>query len=70
MKVSPVAAYGLSCPVACRILVPQPGIKSVSPPLEVRFFIPGPPGKSLGISFGVHMSLGYICLGVEFLGQA
>ena len=31
---SVVASQGLSCPLACRILVPQPGIKSVSPALE------------------------------------
>ena len=68
MKAALVAALGVSCPVACRILVLQPGIESVFPALEVRFFIPGPPGKSLGISSGVHMSLGYMCLGVEFLG--
>ena len=26
--------------------------------------------NSAVMNFGVHMSLGYICLGVEFLGQA
>ena len=42
-----LTALGLSCPVACRSLVPEPGIKPVSPELEGRFFTPGPPGKSL-----------------------
>ena len=31
-----VVAHGLSCPVACGILVPQPGIEPASPALEVR----------------------------------
>ena len=39
--------HGLSCPVACGILVPQPGIKPVSPALEGGFLTTGPPGKSL-----------------------
>ena len=37
--------HGLSCPVACGILVPQPGIEPTSPTLEGRFLITGPPGK-------------------------
>ena len=36
----------LSCPMACAILVSQPGIKPSSPPLEGRFLSTGPPGKS------------------------
>ena len=44
---SVVVVCGLSRPVACGILVPWPGIKSVSPALEGGFFITGPPGKSL-----------------------
>ena len=43
---SVVAALGLSCPVACGILVPQPGIKSASPALEGAFLTSGPPRKS------------------------
>ena len=39
--------HGLSCPLACGILVPQPGIQPASPALEGRFLTPGPPGKSL-----------------------
>ena len=51
-----LAASGLSCfqaslvvacgLAACRILVPQPGIKLASLTLEGRFLTPGPPGKS------------------------
>ena len=43
---SVVEVYGLSCPVACGILFPQPGIKSTSPALEGGFLITGPSGKS------------------------
>ena len=43
---SVVAACGLSCPVACRILVPRPGIEPASPALEGGFSTTGPPGKS------------------------
>ena len=43
---SVVAARGISCPLACGILVPRPGIKPVSPSLEGRFFTTGPPGRS------------------------
>ena len=50
-----VAAHGLlsglvrwpSCPAACGILVPWPGIKPSSPALEGRFLTTGPPWKSL-----------------------
>ena len=45
-----LTALGLSCPVACRSLVPEPGIKPVSPELEGRFLTTGPPGKSLSLS--------------------
>ena len=43
---SVVAVHGLSCPAACGILVPRPGIKPPSPALEGRFLTTGPPGKS------------------------
>ena len=43
---SVVAVHGLSCPVACGILVPQPGIEPASPALEGGFLITGRPGKS------------------------
>ena len=36
MWASLVVACGLSCPAACGILVPQPGIKPMSPALEGR----------------------------------
>ena len=42
-----VAAFGFSCPTACRILVPQAEIKSRSPALEGGFLTTGSPGKSL-----------------------
>ena len=44
---SVLATCGLSCPVACGILVPRTGIEPASPALEGRFFTTGPPGKSL-----------------------
>ena len=42
-----VVACGLSCSVACEILVPQPGIEPMSPALQGRFLTREPPGKSL-----------------------
>ena len=42
---------GLSCPAACGILVPGPGIKLTSPTLESRFLITGPSRKSPFIGF-------------------
>ena len=36
---SVVVTRGLSCPVACGILVPRPEIEPTSPALEGRFFI-------------------------------
>ena len=41
-----VVVRSLSCPVACGILVPRPGIEPASLPLEGRFFTTGPTGKS------------------------
>ena len=41
-----VVALGLSCPVACGILVPQPGIEPVSAALEGGFLTTEPPLKS------------------------
>ena len=40
-----VVVHGLSCPLACGILVPQRGIKPASSTLEGAFSITGPPGK-------------------------
>ena len=48
---SVVVVYGLRCSAACRILVPQPGIKPVSSALQGRFFTTEPQGKSLFFSF-------------------
>ena len=45
--VGSVVAAQLSCPVACGILVPQPGIEPASPALEGGFLTTRPPGKSL-----------------------
>ena len=39
-------ACGLSCPVACGILVPRPGIEPAFLALEGVFLTTGPPGKS------------------------
>ena len=44
---SVVEAHRLSCPVACGILIPGPGIEPMSPALAGRFLTTGPPGKSL-----------------------
>ena len=44
---SVVVARGFSCPAACGILVPHPGIEPASPALEGGFFNTGPPGKYL-----------------------
>ena len=38
-----VVVHGLSCPVACGILVPRPGIEPESPPLASGFLTTGPP---------------------------
>ena len=46
-RFSLVEVHGLSCPAACGVLVPQPGIKTASPALEVEFLTTGPGGKSL-----------------------
>ena len=40
-----------SCPRSCGILVPGPGVESVSPALEGRFLSTELPGKSLGNFF-------------------
>ena len=41
-----VAARG---PLACGILIPEPGIKPTSPALEDGFLTTGPPGKPLSV---------------------
>ena len=42
---------GLSCPEACGILVPRPGIGQMSLALELRFLTTATPGKSLSQDF-------------------
>ena len=49
-------ALGLSCPMACGILVPWSGIKPASLALQGRFLTTGPPGKSLD-------SQHFLCIG-------
>ena len=41
-----VVACGLTCPMACGMLVSWPGIKPMSPALGGRFLTTGAPGKS------------------------
>ena len=47
-----VSVRGLLCPMVCRILVPQPGIKPKGPALKGRFLTIGTPGKSLKYLLG------------------
>ena len=42
---SAVLTHGLSCLVACEMLVPRPGIKLLSPALDGGFLTTGPPEK-------------------------
>ena len=42
---SVVVAWGLSCPAACGILAPQPGIKPTSPALQRGFLTTGHQGS-------------------------
>ena len=46
-----VAVRGLTCPTACGILLPWPGIQSETPALEDGFLTTGPPGESIEIVF-------------------
>ena len=57
-QVSLVAVPGLSCPKACRILVPQWAIELTSSALEDGFWTTGPWGKSLNFVFNdsLHVS--------------
>ena len=56
---SVVATRGLSCPMACGILVRQPGLEPASPTLEGGFLTTGPPGKSLSVVFEVSYKYAY-----------
>ena len=60
-----VLAHGLSCPVACGILVPRPQNKLTLPALQGRFVTSGPPGKlpCWGIFHGGQASLLFPSLG-------
>ena len=49
-----VVARGLTCSVACGILVPWPRVKPTSPASRGRFLTPGSPGKSPSLSFKNH----------------
>ena len=51
---------GLSCPVACEILVPQPGIKPSPLALEGRFLTSGPPEKSQKAVSEVKVFSGFV----------
>ena len=62
---SVVVMHGLRCSAACRILVPQPGIKPVSSALQGRFFTTGPPGTSLFFSL---INVRWICFWVNNYG--
>ena len=51
-------AHGLSRPMPCGILVPQPETEPTSPALEGGFLTIGPPGRSLNKkSFLTHLDL-------------
>ena len=39
-------SYCSTCPMACGILVPRPGIEATAPTLEGEVLTTGPPGKS------------------------
>ena len=47
--VSVVVAHRLSCSESCGMLVPQPGVKPVSPVLQDGFITTGLPGKCLRV---------------------
>ena len=53
-----VVAHGPSGSVACGTLVPQPGVKPVSPALQGRFLTTGPPEKSQQIEIELLMNRG------------
>ena len=71
---SVVAAHRLSCPTACEILLPQPGIEPMSPALEGGFLTTGPTGNSLhyGLSQDVEQcslgcTIGSCCLCILYI---
>ena len=62
-KLPSVAMGGLSCPVACGILVPRSGIEPVSRALEGGFSTTGPPGKSQLLPLNLSISSDFVLLG-------
>ena len=46
-----LVVHGLSCPAACGILLPAPGIEPMSPALSGGFLTTQPPGKSHPLIF-------------------
>ena len=60
---SVVVAHELSRSVARGILVPQPGMKPVSPALQGRFLTTGPPGKPPTNLFHISLPLHMLFLG-------
>ena len=59
---SVTVGHGLSFPVACGILVPRPGIETVSPALAVQYLTTGPPEKSLNLCFWHRLFLWLWCI--------
>ena len=57
-----IAAWGLSCHLACGILVSQPGIELVSPTVEGRFLTTGPPERSLLLLYDCRRLNGPKCV--------
>ena len=49
----------LSCSKPCGILVPQPGIQSMSPALQTRFLTTGSPGKSQVYFFAAVLNFSF-----------
>ena len=68
-------ACGLSCPSACGILVPRPGIEPMSPALEGGFLTTAPPGKPfiqiLKSTFHLQLlqNIGYIPRVVRYISE-
>ena len=58
-----VVAPGLSCSVACGILVPQPGIEPTCPELQGEFLISGPAENFSLELLGAHRDQ---CMAVSF----
>ena len=54
---SVLVVHGLSCPEACEVLAPQPGIDPASPAPEGGLSITGPRGKFLLSTFKIFIDL-------------